>query len=185
MGVYPRACGETASAAPRPTTPEGLSPRMRGNPASPRAISVVRGSIPAHAGKPRPHTPRAIAFGVYPRACGETRRPIPPAPHYRGLSPRMRGNHHIPFRVLWTGGSIPAHAGKPRSQACALHCHRVYPRACGETGPWTSPSSARAGLSPRMRGNLIAAQREIVISGSIPAHAGKPLTFKPLIFLNI
>ena len=51
-GVYPRACGATRDARQIAVNHGGLSPRMRGNPASCAAIKRGSGSIPAHAGQP-------------------------------------------------------------------------------------------------------------------------------------
>ena len=99
-----------------------------------------------------------------------------------GLSPRMRGNHSWMLALRWcfaSHGSIPAHAGEPvdRSQD-----DWVYPRACGGWGRLRG--CVADGLSPRMRGNLVAASPATVypracggddrLVGSIPAHAGEP-----------
>ena len=95
--VYPRACGGTLVSWLRSEqlacyVPEGLSPRMRGNPvrsgrgrqyhgsipahAGDRGQvhggAAVEGSIPAHAGEPLKHWTGYLAVGVYPRACGGT-----------------------------------------------------------------------------------------------------------------
>ena len=175
------------AARPRP----GLSPRMRGN--------RGHGSIPAHAGEPRCDgrgTQRWLD-GVYPRACGGTRRRCRRVrPLAAGLSPRMRGNlaRSAPPR---RPGSIPAHAGEPTSMT--EHPSRVYPRACGGTVAVKEDADVTTGLSPRMRGNLPHAVRTgraprrvypracggtnphdpragpiALERGSIPAHAGEP-----------
>ena len=136
---------------------QGLSPRMRGN----HLDIGVLGSIPAHAGEPMQVGFTVRAYRVYPRACGGTTSATlgrahagEPPGRFDGLSPRMRGNRKPTCR--------------PRMRVSS-----VYPRACGGT------REARAfgdlpGLSPRMRGNhhLCNAQ----IDGSIPAHAGEPVT---------
>ena len=76
--VYPRACGGTAHRYGSGADPEGLSPRVRGNPLR---ISVCarwadHGSIPARAGEPGATVYRCPAH----------------AKHLVGLSPRVRGN---------------------------------------------------------------------------------------------
>ena len=170
--VYPRACGGTPAGVGERGGTWGLSPRMRGNRPLPAHFRPQVGSIPAHAGEPRLYgTARTIA-GVYPRACGGTIREHvvtgtmevypracggTPAQYvaaviYRGLSPRMRGN-----LLWWMGssgdtGSIPAHAGEPRSGSLSCWC----------------------GLSPRMRGNHAHVGSAFATAGSIPAHAGEP-----------
>ena len=52
-GVYPRACGGTASPASSSTATTGLSPRVRGNPIQGGPAGLRRRSIPARAGEPR------------------------------------------------------------------------------------------------------------------------------------
>ena len=91
----------------------GLFPRVRGNQLR-RAASVARsGSIPARAGEPVLPERGKRSLTVYPRACGGTLAvrimPIP----VRGLSPRVRGNHHPRGRSPDHLGSIPARAGEP------------------------------------------------------------------------
>ena len=172
--VYPRACGGTTW--PLYLTPvlEGLSPRMRGNRAGRVVDQPARGSIPAHAGEPRPPSGRRSRRRVYPRACGGT----------------VSGGE----RSAAPHGSIPAHAGKPGTLMFHSDLARVYPRACGGTpsdpgGPaipgGLSPrmrgtsrlvreSSHIKGLSPRMRGNRCWTDGSVYLCGSIPAHAGEP-----------
>ena len=51
--------------------------------------------------------------------------------------------------------SIPARAGEPVSHDRYSPNVTVYPRACGGTVPSPNTMIARAGLSPRVRGNLL------------------------------
>ena len=163
-------------------TNTGLSPRVRGNLQilSP-ALGPV-GSIPACAGEPCSPPPK------------QSSRPA-------GLSPRVRGNRSRSRKNQGLSGSIPACAGEPSENATPLTPVWVYPRVCGGTNRSShteqvyprcggtvirNPGQARAGLSPRVRGNLavqpsIPAAGEpskpiaIAIScGSIPACAGEP-----------
>ena len=112
--VYPRVCGGTGWAFP-PTWPEdGLSPRVRGNPASGASQASQVGSIPACAGEP---FSSAIGIGrlwVYPRVCGGTIREGEKALVDSGLSPRVRGNRSSTFGIAASQGSIPACAGEPK-----------------------------------------------------------------------
>ena len=50
-----------------------------------------------------------------------------------GLSPRMRGNHHLGQLLVAVNGSIPAYAGEPADEILAVSDMRVYPRVCGGT----------------------------------------------------
>ena len=53
--------------------------------------------------------------------------------------------------------------------------YAVYPRVCGGTLRIPNRPHPAAGLSPRVRGNPIAAGRRIAIARSIPACAGEPM----------
>ena len=101
-----------------------------------------------------------------------------------GLSPRMRGNHLIGDWPDVRYGSIPAHAGQPFMLYCRPSASWVYPRACGATPVDLDAVEKATGLSPRMRGNRTTRRRSANITGSIPAHAGQPLTAKSLTLLG-
>ena len=176
LGVYPRACGETPGIFSMSVMDRGLSPRMRGNLAGLRRRPPRPGSIPAHAGKPNTGKSKASHTRVYPRACGETAATGASTRRSPGLSPRMRGNRGIPGAAVRGRGSIPAHAGKPGSRRDPRCSPRVYPRACGETFFQPFRKQKSQGLSPRMRGNRLRLLRPVRGRGSIPAHAGKPRT---------
>ena len=90
--VYPRVCGGTSLNAGTPVHPEGLSPRVRGNPTGTSLVREWRGSIPACAGEPSSWNGRGLRFRVYPRVCGGTEFDMSDIRSLRGLSPRVRGN---------------------------------------------------------------------------------------------
>ena len=90
--VYPRVCGGTAPRKAVPVEAGGLSPRVRGNPATVSGQQVLRGSIPACAGEPRWEPWPASGPRVYPRVCGGTECIDCSNPVDSGLSPRVRGN---------------------------------------------------------------------------------------------
>ena len=73
------------------------------------------GSIPACAGEPWLLVALRWRHRVYPRVCGGTRVVIPEDGLYEGLSPRVRGNPRLTFRLCAGIGSIPACAGEPLS----------------------------------------------------------------------
>ncbi len=175
VGVYPRACGGTYLVRMIDVSGEGLSPRMRGNHGEVVGPSTHLGSIPAHAGEPRPPQVRYGPPWVYPRACGGTSPATCATYVAAGLSPRMRGNHLGLDLVVLPQGSIPAHAGEPYPVSIANDVPRVYPRACGGTISFIALSLLNGGLSPRMRGNRHFLVFSLISDGSIPAHAGEPL----------
>ena len=128
---------------------------MRGN----RLRKALRGqrlrSIPARAGEPN-RLENNPAFGrVYPRACGGTSRSAGISAAASGLSPRVRGNQSLHQSQGYPPGSIPARAGEPSGCAFLSRRRRVYPRACGGTKVSIQRCPTGAGLSPRVRGNLL------------------------------
>ena len=172
--VYPRVCGGTSNASTCTRTTIGLSPRVRGNQVPTPWHSGAERSIPACAGEPGP--PREIWYtpAVYPRVCGGTSNASTCTRTTIGLSPRVRGNQ-VP--TPWHSGaerSIPACAGEPVVRPLASVASPVYPRVCGGTGSFSTPTSPTCGLSPRVRGNQRLAAVARLVGGSIPACAGEP-----------
>ena len=131
--VYPRVCGGTGGANCRRCRSNGLSPRVRGNPARRRRRPRWRGSIPACAGEPVTCTVAIAPSAVYPRVCGGTKCRSSSSHPTRGLSPRVRGNLLRRFGGLYAVRSIPACAGEPAAQGGDKRTLTVYPRVCGGT----------------------------------------------------
>ena len=153
MGVYPRVCGGTPRWRRVQRIRRGLSPRVRGNRIAIMVGPRGLGSIPACAGEPCPPPRMSSSSRVYPRVCGGT-WVCPALPTgYGGLSPRVRGNPGKTAILLYSAGSIPACAGKPRSANSSGTSGRVYPRVCGETENRPQQGAEAEGLSPRVRGN--------------------------------
>ena len=153
-----------------------------------------RGSIPARAGGPVGRIGSHGVRGVYPRACGGTRRADRVARCPGGLSPRVRGNpgSSRSSRSHWR--SIPARAGEPPVDERSPHALRgLSPRVRGNRwrfvgpvdmkgsiparagNPWSGLAALPApGLSPRVRGNPATINRSPTCDRSIPARAGEP-----------
>ena len=70
--------------------------------------------------------------------------------------------------------SIPARAGEPPIGRPRPRTTTVYPRASGGTSDHWWSNAMLIGLSPRERGNRLAAVRAGSHPGSIPARAGEP-----------
>ncbi len=172
--VYPRVCGGTNALLFGTWTDEGLSPRVRGNPVVPGLAAGPVGSIPACAGEPTTSSGFSSGRRVYPRVCGGTGRMVIGDHLAKGLSPRVRGNPYSSAVGTRPSGSIPACAGEPVFVGGRHAAERVYPRVCGGTCGEAPISNAKAGLSPRVRGNLKPAIRASGYCGSIPACAGEP-----------
>ena len=156
---------------------DGLSPRVRGNPARRRRRRRRPGSIPACAGEPARRLPDKPGRGVYPRVCGGTHQRVDGVGGKRGLSPRVRGNLLTGGRGGGGGGSIPACAGEPPLNAVPAAAVKVYPRVCGGTARASVPAAGVCGLSPRVRGNHCTRLTSAAERGSIPACAGEPVRF--------
>ena len=91
-----------------------------------------------------------------------------------GLSPRVRGNPERERLHQARARSIPACAGEPCGAPGRRPSPGVYPRVCGGTLFGLRSTDPRAGLSPRVRGNLAAERGGDPRRGSIPACAGEP-----------
>ena len=174
--VYPRVCGGTSGAGHILPLLQGLSPRVRGNPAAvPYGLLLCR-SIPACAGEPlRSRSCRSV-FEVYPRVCGGTPLTSPRRLRPHGLSPRVRGNRRAARAAIFGNRSIPACAGEPHPFLRIQLPPRVYPRVCGGTARLVCRLFQRMGLSPRVRGNQPSAGLITDDKRSIPACAGEPVT---------
>ena len=71
--AYPRVCGGTRLSSSVFVIPNGLSPRVRGNPVRVPLVIMSSRPIPACAGEPRASGARAGHGAAYPRVCGGTR----------------------------------------------------------------------------------------------------------------
>ena len=172
--VYPRVCGGTKAPGGYRRIEGGLSPRVRGNQGVGAGPCMGKGSIPACAGEPLLLGALYVGAEVYPRVCGGTVRILIRCEIDKGLSPRVRGNHAVPKVDSQPPGSIPACAGEPRSKRTIMAAMPVYPRVCGGTIDLPVRAMIIRGLSPRVRGNLMAACDFFFHNGSIPACAGEP-----------
>ena len=92
---------------------DGLSPRVRGNLLNAALVCLGLRSIPACAGEPAAAAAVIGMIPVYPRVCGGTAPAHSAMARGRGLSPRVRGNHHGVAAGQVAAGSIPACAGEP------------------------------------------------------------------------
>ena len=91
-----------------------------------------------------------------------------------GISPLTRGSPTKTPTRNRSRGSIPAHAGQPRSTDSALPGARVHPRSRGAAGPLLGVRFSDRGPSPLTRGSQVIGSNFCDIHGSIPAHAGQP-----------
>ena len=87
-----------------------------------------------------------------------------------GPVPTFLGSGKVCWKVILLGES----AGEPSVPYTVSPKEGVYPRACGGTDSGICRQLGRAGLSPRLRGNLKRLGFRLVRKGSIPAPAGEP-----------
>ena len=134
----------------------------------------VMGSIPAHAGQPARSCGQAAPARVHPRSRGAAAVRRRFEGHGKGPSPLTRGSRRWHCELNRLGGSIPAHAGQPRSLATTGWAAGVHPRSRGAAVAGATPLSALQGPSPLTRGSLEVKAQNVALMGSIPAHAGQP-----------
>ena len=112
------------------------------------------------------------AGSVHPRACGEQRSAGTGSICVIGSSPRLRGT------AMGTAGPcddrrfIPAPAGNRAGGSGGASGTSVHPRACGEQLLDLMIESVKTGSSPRLRGTVERARRDILDERFIPAPAG-------------
>ena len=111
-GAHPRAGGENLRWAEERWGTRGSSPRGRGKLGVDVEARVIRGLIPARAGKTSLGARGLGGFGAHPRAGGENRHQPPKPDQRRGSSPRGRGKHVAAAILHGLRGLIPARAGK-------------------------------------------------------------------------
>ena len=173
VSAHPRSRGENALQPEGPTLRSGSSPLTRGK----LGLAVVAvgalGLIPAHAGKTRRRSPRALGRAAHPRSRGENdpsrRQRLQP----HGSSPLTRGKLRGDELVGILSRPIPAHAGKTPAPCGRTRSGPAHPRSRGENDVSTGKQRRYVGSSPLTRGKRDLPLSESLAEGLIPAHAGK------------
>ena len=169
---HPRGCGEHQFSAYPIDKMLGSSPRMRGAHCDCMYLCFEHRIIPADAGSTGCRAGRWSWSEDHPRGCGEHHSQLPPLGSASGSSPRMRGAHNLTSLIIQHARIIPADAGSTCSLIGNGPVVWDHPRGCGEhsgRGAWVV---CRWGSSPRMRGALADAYKDIYYRGIIPADAG-------------
>ena len=170
---HPRSRRENRCHSSAIAIPKGSSPLTRGKHVGETQVQDRLGLIPAHAGKTRsclvcPRRPRA-----HPRSRGENPTLLITTPHVQGSSPLTRGKHRGGGLDLRDDGLIPTHAGKtPRSRRYGTS-RWAHPHSRGENRKSLLPTASQYGSSPLTRGKHRVCVHHLIITGLIPAHAGK------------
>ena len=177
VSAHPRSRGENALQPEGPTLRSGSSPLTRGK----LGLAVVAvgalGLIPAHAGKTRRRSPRALGRAAHPRSRGENdpsrRQRLQP----HGSSPLTRGKRDLPLSESLAEGLIPAHAGKTALPALREDPQAAHPRSRRENAQRPGAYACACGSSPLTRGKLSHSGTSLHQVRLIPAHAGKTPLF--------
>ena len=171
--AHPRSRGENTEADEDSRALWGSSPLTRGKREQRAARRVLRGLIPAHAGKTHLQRPAQGTVRAHPRSRGENRSRTSPAKCTSGSSPLTRGKLDGPAaHPQWTR-LIPAHAGKTFGQGAFPWEVGAHPRSRGENYQAHATALSAGGSSPLTRGKLDRGLTAPKVSGLIPAHAGK------------
>ena len=151
----------------------GSSPLTRGKRQPSRGSDLGIRLIPAHAGKTRCLFRARKRQAAHPRSRGENCDRLPVGCPRCGSSPLTRGKPHRNQGRQKRARLIPAHAGKTCEKIRVHDWCPAHPRSRGENQtafPWIWKPS---GSSPLTRGKLDVGRQSVIVSGLIPAHAGK------------
>ena len=150
--VHPRGRGERGSTPDSSDSATGSSPRARGT---------------ASCGSWQP-----TRIPVHPRGRGERLRSSSRPLQIDGSSPRARGTGHQLTAPSPFSRFIPAGAGNGYSSGGSVNYLSVHPRGRGERIMFLLHEAPVAGSSPRARGTVIDAGRDVAERRFIPAGAG-------------
>ena len=174
--AHPRVCGENLIDQANRVGPAGSSPRVRGKLTAVVACLILRGLIPACAGKTWDRWPTSVPTPAHPRVCGENPSTVFFNCCPLGSSPRVRGKRERLPILLDGRGLIPACAGKTMTWRTICAPARAHPRVCGENGGPGHERDLAQGSSPRVRGKPRRRDPQPVDRRLIPACAGKTAT---------
>ena len=181
--AHPRSRGENRWGRGFAGREAGSSPLTRGKRLASRVCIVIRGLIPAHAGKTVLRVLRAGACAAHPRSRGENHPPQAGTRRYHGSSPLTRGKLHLRGVRPRVRGLIPAHAGKTARRAHIHDLGAAHPRSRGENASIADRRSRARGSSPLTRGKRDTSVFVTQVIRLIPAHAGKTGRRESIIWL--
>ncbi len=145
---------------------------MRGTHSLNRCGYFFERFIPVGAGNSAKGLYKTGFLSVYPRGCGELHI-SPNMPHITlGLSPWVRGTHHVATLISSSHRFIPVGAGNSFSEGGNLDSMAVYPRGCGELRRYNNHFRIDIGLSPWVRGTQRISSGSSWILRFIPVGAG-------------
>ena len=171
--AHPRSRGENILPCELSHKFVGSSPLTRGKRGSGSRPRRNQGLIPAHAGKTPSPKSKAARSRAHPRSRGENAVSFEPSESRKGSSPLTRGKRDLLLDLDLKAGLIPAHAGKTHENVGLEKTVGAHPRSRGENLPDRFPRPLLRGSSPLTRGKQFRCRSQKIVSGLIPAHAGK------------
>ena len=172
-GAHPRSRGENQTQQEPVWEPPGSSPLTRGKQYVGKSGKIVRGLIPAHAGKTKKVPLGASGQAAHPRSRGENSKLTAEDRQAAGSSPLTRGKLDDREGVERCERLIPAHAGKTAQVVWLKVLGRAHPRSRGENCVPCQRAVVAGGSSPLTRGKRRLRGLPARTGGLIPAHAGK------------
>ena len=173
--AHPRSRGENADFTVPDLRGRGSSPLTRGKRSGVSRSRLMRGLIPAHAGKTSARCGSSPPMRAHPRSRGENDCPGDADGRRRGSSPLTRGKPHRALLDRYDAGLIPAHTGKTRSVFHLSPALPAHPRSRGENAAEETAVDIHLGSSPLTRGKRATHAPVGFANGLIPAHAGKTI----------
>ena len=157
----------------------GSSPRGRGKPSRSKRKVMVRGLIPAWAGKTTDAVPPTASKTAHPRVGGENEAGDEKGSTFDGSSPRGRGKRRRRDQEFQPRRLIPAWAGKTESRSGRRRRRPAHPRVGGENPFSLTACFLLPGSSPRGRGKRTGTLQAFQGIRLIPAWAGKTVGVCP------
>ena len=151
----------------------GSPPRVRGEDRHSGAQYVLARITPARAGRSGSDLRRALLAGDHPRACGEKLADAVFVRVPAGSPPRVRGEDAPVGFSQGVMGITPARAGRSWLADRRGGCAWDHPRACGEKRGMICAPPVHSGSPPRVRGEAVLPEVDVLVNGITPARAGR------------
>ena len=170
---HPREYGENSPYFSGRCLRPGPSPRIRGECNGAEHIPWSNGTIPANTGRMCLTMWFSIRRTDHPREYGENAIGDSDAAAVAGPSPRIRGESRAEADTEGGFGTIPANTGRITGPTASQTQPWDHPREYGENADQEWNDEFSAGPSPRIRGEFVQAQLQVIDRGTIPANTGR------------
>ena len=179
IGLIPAGAGRTSDRPQVKRAARAHSPLARGGRASPQRDPTTRGLIPAGAGRTATSAYSWAWFRAHPRWRGADMSDLSQPAGVVGSSPLARGGRCLRRQPGLQFGLIPAGAGRTATARTGGSLHGAHPRWRGADVSTALPVIKRVGSSPLARGGPRLRPVCRMVSGLIPAGAGRTGHFAP------